>query len=364
MTCNVYASPVVVDSVFNPMKFPPLGGLSATNGTIYINTGDGATVAPTLAVGSTTNTGYVVTNASGKVVLALFCYSGVVISNGVSCVVTGNLGLVLASQGHMSIGSTINVSGAVGYTTVDPAAAGGNGGPGAESGVRLTTTDSAPPGSTHGAGGGTAVNTGTGYGAAGFECGGGYGGIGGRGWKSDTPIGYFSSYGTSYGDGVVSNLFGGSGGGGTSYGGGGGGGGSLELTAMGTLTIDGVALRANGGNGAGGSGFRPGGGGSGGGVIVAARKIVLSGGWSVQANGGNGQSGNSGDRGGGGGGGRVAFYSDNAFSSQPSGVSVAGGTGPDIGEEGAAGTFRYNGDGGGGILTYPFHNSGTVITLR
>lgn len=341
------------NSVFNPGDYVQLTNtLIIGGGTVVLDTKDGVT-APTLSYGSTNLTGVVVTNQDRKVFMALYCFGYLGISNGVTCTVTGNLGAVLASAGDMTIRGTLSAIGSDGYTSNHPGAAGGIGGSGAESGVRQASTNSAPPGSTRGKGGDTAVTPGRGFGAADFQCGGGYGGAGGRGYRDDAPIGYIEGAGAAYGSDLVIDLFGGSGGGGSLYGGAGGGGGSVELVAADTLTVDGATLLVNGGNAAGGSAYRPAGGGSGGGIVLAARQLNFSGSWSVQARGGDGQPGQTGD-GGGGGGGRIAFYSTNTFSSPPAGVSVAGGGGPDAGEDGAIGTFRYNGDGGSGSMTYPF----------
>jgi hypothetical protein len=136
------------------------------------------------------------------------------------------------------------------------------------------------------------------------------------------------------------------------------------LIALGTLTVTDATLQANGGNGGGGSAYRPAGGGSGGGILLAAKKLVLAGNWSVQAKGGKGQAGSAGN-GGGGGGGRVAFYSGNTFGVMPANVATSGGaSGGGSSEAGSVGTFRYNGDGGAGDLSFPFGRRGTVILIN
>ncbi|MBA4387176.1 MAG: hypothetical protein C0404_04285, partial [Verrucomicrobia bacterium] len=304
-----------LNSIFMPKSFPVLNdNFDIQSGSLAFNTGDGISM-PTMAYGATTYTGRIVTNASGKVVMALFNFGNLAIGNGVSCSVTGNLGLVLASCGNITIGTTISVAGKSAVVTNSV----GFGGPGAEGGIRKVSFASAPPGNNRG-------NGDTGSGSVGFGGGGnnryngqggGYGGAGGDG-------GYSSGGGSTqplanfYGDKTLTDLFGGSGGGCIPYphAWGGGGGGALELVAMGNLTITASGV-VNVSGGAGGSAYSGGGGGSGGGVLFAADSIAVNG--AVYAKGGNNAGG-----GGGGGGGRIAFYA-NTLSVGPS-VSVAGGT--------------------------------------
>ncbi|MBA4389284.1 MAG: hypothetical protein C0404_15035, partial [Verrucomicrobia bacterium] len=103
MVFNVSASPV--NSLLNPRDYSMLtGSLDVASGTLTIDTKDGAS-APTFTLPDTTVlNGRVVTNQSGNVVLALFNFGALGISNGVTCVVTGNLGLVLAARSNMTIG--------------------------------------------------------------------------------------------------------------------------------------------------------------------------------------------------------------------------------------------------------------------
>jgi hypothetical protein len=348
------------NSLFNPTDYTVQPSLTVTGGTWFIDTKDGATAPEMKTNGVLVANGQIVTNQSGKVVMALFCFANLSVSNPVSCTVTGNLGLVLACTGNMTIANTINLSGTSGNSTTN-----GFGGPGGESGVPMTSTNSAPPGSNRGNGGyggGTVARVGVGFGGGRTSQsraggGGGYGGIGGNGYcTADSPATGLG--GTNYGDHMILNLFGGSGGGAGGGGGeGGGGGGSLELIANGTLTIMATATqRVNGGNGY--ANNRTAGGGSGGGMILAANVLRAYG--RLEAKGGNGgNSGGNNDRsGGGGGGGRIACYA-NTVDTNGLAIVVNGGA---IGytnatvyaTPGSNGTFRCMGDARGGDLGYPF----------
>jgi hypothetical protein len=349
------------NSLFNPNEYTVQPSLTVTGGTWFIDTKDGATAPEMKTNGVLAANGQIVTNQSGKVVMALFCFADLSVSNPVSCTVTGNLGLVLASTGNMTIANTINLSGTSGNSTTN-----GFGGPGGESGVPLTSTNSAPPGSNRGNGGyggGTVARVGVGFGGGRTSQqrvggGGGYGGMGGNGHINNTDSPATGLGGTNYGDHMILNLFGGSGGGAGSGGGeGGGGGGSLELIANGTLTIMATATqRVNGGNGY--ANNRTAGGGSGGGMILAANVLRAYG--RLEAKGGNGgNSGGNNDRsGGGGGGGRIACYA-NTVDTNGLAIVVNGGA---IGytnatvyaTPGSNGTFRFVGDARGGDLGYPF----------
>jgi hypothetical protein len=341
-----------VNSLFNPADYPAVDtNVNLTAGAIQINTQDG-TNAPTWTYGSTNYTGQIVTNQSGKVVMALFNFGGLAISNGVSCTVTGNLGLVLSSTSDLTVASTIDVSGKGSATASGPGGAGGEGG------VRLVSTNSAPPGATRGNGGFKGVGTGFGggYCTVYLGTGGGYGGLGGYAGKN----GYGSQPGgTNYGSALLFDLFGGSGGGAGSGAtdSGGGGGGSLALVANGTLAVVSTAvLSANGGNAGAAASDYSAGGGSGGGILLAANHLNVYG--TVQAKGGNAKAaGNAG--GGGGGGGRIAFYANALATNAGISVSTAGGAKATGGistnmQDGLPGTFRYLGDGQGGDLSYPF----------
>ena len=299
-----------VGSRFDPNDYTTLGDL--TTGPIVIDT-DAFTVTTN---GVLMGTGVEVANESGNVKMALLNFDSIDIGSSVTITVTGNRdhGLVLGSQGDISIAANINVEGKVGSGT-----AGGKGGPGAEGGARNTSYTSSPPDGNRGDGGNddagpnNTITDGIGYGggrrADGVDNGngGGYGGMG-----SGTAAGYG---GSTYGNAMLTDLYGGSGGGGSravdnvNDSGGGGGGGAIELTAVGTITLS-ASLLAGGNNGgatAASGTDRGGGGGSGGGILLNASNVVLEAGALLSAEGGDG--GNANDNGAGGGGGRIAIYS-------------------------------------------------------
>lgn len=361
-----------VDSLFNPADYPLCAAtLNVGGGSILIDTKDG-TEPPILVAGSVTNTGRVVTNQSGNIVLGMLNYNRVNISSGVTVTVTGNLGVVIGSMRGFDFYGVISVAGGTGsIATASSRPPGGRGGPGGEAGVRGSSYTSAPPSSVGGNGGtggcyyhsGNGAGYGAGQGSGNYdmnECGGGggYGGAGGGGngggWESPRRGG------PAYGETNITNLYGGSGGGGgfryygydsAQTGGGGGGGGAIELVALGTMTFCGT-INAKGGNGSGPAGGGPGGGGgSGGGVIVAAARI-FGGGGLIDARGGAGATGA-----GGGGGGRILLcYRESIVA--PSN-DVSGGVGGGASWYGSNGTFTVS-------AGFPFKEvfRGTVLTLR
>lgn len=335
-----------VNSLFNPADHPlSAAALDVGSGTITIDTGDG-TRPPVLAAGAITNTGFVVTNQSGRVVLALMNYDRIAVARGVTVNVNGNLGLVLGSRGSFDFAGTLlltGTAGRVGAASNHPA--GGEGGAGAEGGGRNASCASAPPSAARGAGGtgglcsnvvdGVGFGGGQGLGMHDYPCAGGGGGYGGSGGGSHATVGLVRLGGNRYGDEALTDLFGGSGGGGSCAqfnhdadpaAGGGGGGGAVELVALGTMTFNGT-INALGGNGACPASGLGAGGGSGGAVILAARRLSASGGL-VDCSGGAGGGDASGQwtlGGGGGGGGRIAFYYKKSLAIPE--IRVAGGAG-------------------------------------
>jgi hypothetical protein len=352
----VPATPASKNSLFNPADYSTLAAsLTLTGGTLRIDTKDGIYTNPTLVtvVGTVTNTykGVVASNQSGQVAMSIFTFGSISITSSVSCVVTGNLGVVLASRSDILISATVSVSGVDGTAANGP----GIGGPGAEGGVRATSWISNPPGSNHGKGGAggnpgaAGVGWGAGIGSGGSTAqGGSYGGRGGQ-----------VSSGGVYGDDIVTNLYGGSGGGGSTHSsssywyGGGGGGGAIELAALGRLSVRGT-IRANGGAGV-ASAYAGAGGASGGGIILAAAQVTFDGSPAVEAKGGYASATYA--AAGSGGGGRIVFHSGNDLAGQvvslSNWVSVAGGA-VGVGQAGAKGTFRFRGDGGSGDFTLPY----------
>lgn len=349
----------VQGSIFNPAEFSTqAASLEVSSGTIAIDTKDG-TNAPTMTVGATVYTGEIVTNENNVVSLALFNFGSVNISSTAVVTVQGNLGLVLASQGDMTLARDIALNG--GNATVQNTT--GAGGPGGEGGVRNSSTNSLPPSVTGGNGGmgsneatRQGVGFGGGHGGSSIHGGGaGYGGAGGKSAFNNAQIG------STYGDAGLTNLLGGSGGGGCDQRGGGGGGGALALIAVKSLSISGV-MSANGGNGytSGASGV--GGGGSGGAILLAADKIVMSG--TLSGKGGKGGERSTVNAGGGGGGGRIAVYANTREGFAEGSVLVTGGTrgegpSPNTATNGSDGSVR-NSD------AFPFAKatSGMVIMFK
>jgi len=301
-------------SIFDPTAYATLGSLGAGITSITFDTGSGGN-AMVATNGIPMGVGVDVLNESGDVMLALYNFDDVNIGAGVTITVTGNLGLVIGSTGDISIASDIDVSGTDATVSVWPANEPGEGGPGAEGGVRGSSLGSAPPISTAGDGGDVSVDDGEGYGGGkGQETnhepgdGGSYGGVGGA--ESATY---------TYGDMELTDLLGGSGGGTGKYdagndnandGAGAGGGGTIELTAVGTITLD-ASLLADGGSGHYCNTRRGGGGGSGGGILLSADTVNLGASALVGTRGGAGGDSTTASRdGGSGGGGRVAVYAD------------------------------------------------------
>jgi hypothetical protein len=319
------AGATTVGSQFDPADYTSLGSLTPTTSVDFF-TGDGVS-APTVTIdGGGAIAGTTATSQSGNVELAIFTFDAVNVGSGVTVGVTGNRGLVIASQGNLTFSSTLSLNGgATGYGTTT----GGAGGPGGEGGVPATSYDSgaaaasqddrgdggdATPGALDGIGygGGDVCDTWSssnpkiqvkGVGAS-------YGGLGGT--PPETDPGETTGTTATYGDEEMTDLYGGSGGSSSnkqrSGRAGSGGGGALELTAAGTLTVDGTLEAKGGKTRQRGKNFG-GGGGSGGGILLTAPEIVFSG--LVDVSGGPTEHRDDDPRSGGaGGGGRVAFYTD------------------------------------------------------
>jgi hypothetical protein len=318
---------IIQGSIVNPAtpSYNDLGTWSFTSGTLTINTN-------TLAIshsGGFSGTGNSDVSQSGNVILSVFSFDQLSIGPGVTVVVTGEHGLVLASRGNMTFNTTLDLSGTAAFHNSTH----GFGGTGAEGGSRNVNTQSAPQGPFEGNGGfgGTTSDgqTGVGFGAgskgvttaAGGTAGGGggsYGGRGGTGAQAGTNA-TPGTGGSTYGTLAVDDLFGGSGAGGSanvnnlsSVAAGGGGGGAFSLVARGTLSIGSTGqLISTGGAGGLAVSGNPGGGGggSGGGVLLAADTLDLHGTINVRGGEAGGEDTSTNDRpGGGGGGGRIALY--------------------------------------------------------
>jgi hypothetical protein len=324
--CAVAQADIVAvqGSLFKPSDATVNNGtVNFASGTLAFDT-DALSYTWTAGPGGTGEKG---ASVGGNVELAVFTFDEVTFGSGLTAIqVNGSRGLVLASTGNFTFsGATVNVNGQDGsLVALGQTLPGGAGGPGAEGGVSNTSYDSTAAVSRGTGGDGSSDGTGTagvGYGGGAYGSGtdfpgngGGYGGTGG-----DGRYGGAAPYlGPSYGDNLLTDLYGGSGGSGgrvpVTYptGSGGGGGGALEFIAMGTLSIEDAAIAANGGAGGGSNtSRRGGGGGSGGGIILAATEIDLVGTNAVTADGGRGGSASNGTQwGGSGGGGRIALYYD------------------------------------------------------
>ncbi len=310
LCCLLLSAMTAQAAPLDPNAFTSLGSFNPGSN-VSVNT-------DTLAMsGGATFTGV----TSGNI--AVFTFTTVNLSAGITITVTGSRAFALLSRGTMSIAGTVDVS-ASGNTR----GAGGHNGNASSAGGF---------GSGPGAGGGDSQ-------------GGGGAGFGNVGGSSSTG----SIAGPAYGNLAVL-LEGGSGGGRgtffpTTSGAGGGGGGALELGALGSLTLQGSAvLRANGGNGANhttGSDGDGGGGGSGGGLYLHGAPTDLLSGAQLRANGGNGGNGRNGVGGGGGAGGRIRVEDIGVNAAT---VSANGGTGSAIGGFGTG----FNGGNGEILLLGP-----------
>jgi len=235
------ASAGPVGSVYNPNDYTALNSGAALNyssGTLTFNTDNGSVSHSgdgSLGTGSVDQP-----NASGEVKMTVFAFSSINLAGGVVITVTGQRGIVLASQGDLTFGGSLSVSGANGTTSSTL----GQGGPGAEGGNTGLytgstgdngTLDSDPPSATagnggyqpnsspydgnpkaKGFGGGETHNSGS-FSPGSVGGGGGYGGDGETGYHPSGSTTYTRG-GWSYGDDLLEDLYGGSGGGGGNQG--------------------------------------------------------------------------------------------------------------------------------------------------
>jgi hypothetical protein len=328
----------VYGSIYDPSAHTPkLGRLTVGKGTTLTSYTGSSETDPydSLDGGATKVKGAKVTNQNKTVQMAVFCFDALAIQSPDGIVVTGDLGLVLGSRGDLTFsGATLSMSGESGGQGVASRKT-GQGGPGAEGGSRNGPYRSNPPPSVKGCGGmsvqgkdgraprgrGAGAQSPTPYGSdpPRLGAGGSYGGMGGNGyWPAGNP----------YGDSLLADLYGGSGGGGGSCHGiaiplGGGGGGTVELVAVGRLSISGTIL-ASGGNGNYGKGSynSASGGGSGGGILLAGKTIDCTGA-TLSVNGGSGGIDPQGAPGGKGGGGRIAIYFGGVWKTDRAGWTTA-----------------------------------------
>ena len=280
-------APALADTL-NPLDFPSLGKVTLASGAYSIDT---TGTAPKL-VGPGTNLSGMV-SASG---VAVFRFDDLTVDTGAVLTAAEGAGgeatrpVALLASGNLTFAGTLNASGASGGK-----------------GTRST-------------------------GGVGGE--GRFGGDSGTGTRASR----FDELGGSVNDVLPNVRLSGGGGGhggvsrgsGSGGGGGGGGGGAVELGTLGTLTLTGSTITANGGNGGAGGGevgldagrsdLGAGGGGGGGGAVLLHGVTVTLGG-TINAHGGNGGKG----RGFGmaGGGGRIAIEA--IAKPDTTGISVAGG---------------------------------------
>ncbi len=297
-------------TLFAPSQSPSLGALVVPAGaSVHFDTGSG-TSSPQVQ-GVVNGKGAIGRSASGKVEVSLFSFERIDLGPGATVTISGDRGLVLMSRSTMTIATVLDVSGKpgvrLGNRNNHP---GGEGGPGAEGGIRTKATASAPPPPDAGDGGlGRNGFDNPGRGKGGGQArrclggssggGGGYGGAGGRS-SEGAPLNAADSVGRThlvsheggivYGDAQLTDLFGGSGGGGGQndrnfdFASAGGGGGAIALIAAGEfrLAADGRILARGGAPGI----YRASGaGGSGGGILIAAPTVALAAGSLIDASG-------------------------------------------------------------------------------
>jgi len=318
-TAAATTTPAAGGARFDPGDFASLGTLNLSSGSVTFNTSD-------LSVsGGFAGTGAVGTTAAGTEV-AVFTFDDVDLLSGVTVNLTGDRPVALLSKSDLTLGTTIDLSGASGTTTYASAIGSLGGFFGGSS--RLTTTDG-----TNGPGRGAAAT-------GGFSGGGGgaNGGTGGNGELHANQLNLGGVGGSLHNDDAISDLFGGGGGGGSHWtsniqlSSGGAGGGAIALGASGDIDILGTGgIVANGG--AGGNGNTGGGGGAGGSIRFDAGGIFNNAG-SISAIGGAG-AGPTVD-GGGGGGGRVAI---SAVSFVQGAIDVSGGGSGPFASDGGTGTI-------------------------
>jgi hypothetical protein len=258
--------------------------------------------------------------------LRVFSLGGLAIENGCDVRVTGAAVLVFAVNGSVSIGGELDLTG--GRGALDAA------GPGGFAGGTLAD----PAGQGPGGGGATA----DGSGAVGGG-GGGHGGVGGDGGDRNGPIG--GAGGAVVGADDLVPILGGSGGsfGGTSGTGtpgtGGGGGGALQISARGTIAIDGAINAGGGGGGGAPADDGGGGGGAGGAILIEGGAIAIAG--VVAANGGGGGAGAD----------DVASAGADGQHGTPSAARAQGGPAAGKGTKGGAGGAGDTPDGEEGVTT-------------
>jgi len=229
--------------------------------------------------------------------MGIYTFKSLTVSAGVVVNVYGSNAVALVASGDVAIDGEIDVTCAGNYNlsvlggTPHPYVAGPGGGAGGQPNV---------PSVGFGTGGVGGVNADNAHIAGGG--GGAYGDVGGSGGAMG-PAAPGGASGPTYGDAMLTTLFGGSGGGAGGQGGnvtvsvGGGGGGLVLVVSMGTVTLG--SGNAAGGVNAGGcggttaAGVGGGAGGSGGAILVQAVAVHVAANGVLAANGGSGAAGNA-----------------------------------------------------------------------
>jgi hypothetical protein len=291
-------------------------------------------------------------DASNTVTACVFGLAGLMMASGGKLSVEGSRPLVVIVSGDVTVAGVIDVGG---HASIP--------GPGGGAGGKPLQTGAGQVGAGPGGGKVCGCTARTSYSD---DCGGGGGGFGGAGGQGGPQAGApacptLALGGSAYGASSLVPLAAGSGGAsGDSLptavqpGAGGGGGGALQISAQGTLTINGAITGGGGGGGPGtpttSTSLGGGGGGSGGGILLEA--ALVNGTGIVAVNGGAGASGwepsgctaNAGEDGG--------PTTSPAKGGQPScaqcGKGGAGGAGAQAAGAGSAGATTCGGGGGGG----------------
>jgi hypothetical protein len=316
-SCVTYFSGSCPPSNFGASDLPPIASpLSFSCGRSILDTGTTGTSVTTSNWCGPVPVFAPVSQSGGPEALVL-ATTGLYVDAGSSLIVRGARPLILAVLGDAQVDGILDVS-----------ALFADGGPGASVSCTVGLGGAGTSGAAGGGGGGG------GFGGAG-AAGGAPGGTGGGGGSNGQAEGNAS---------LIPLRAGCAGGAGANSGGKGGeGGGALQISATGTVTINGEVL-AEGGGGlgvGGGGGGGAGGGGSGGAILLEANQLGLGAASSVTANGGGG---------GGGAGGTALAPGHDGFNGLPdSGSNAPGGVwdGYDSGDGGVGGALAGSPDVGG-----------------
>lgn len=309
-------------------------GGSTVPGTSTVSVSTAITITTDGCTGLPGVTGRVVTQDAGGSMVCLFDVGSLTVTSTGNIRVTGAYPLVIVSQGDVVVDGVIDASSysmpLSGSSVIGPGA-----GTGGNAGANGTAGSS---NNTDGGGGG-----------------GGFGGNGGNGAAEGSGSG--GGMGGAMAASTLIPLLGGANGGGGSNGGmGGSSGGAIQITAFGTLSVDGTIAAAGGGGRGGGEYGGGGGGGSGGAILLQAPTITLGSSTTAPAvtvAGGGGASGGCGT-------GMPGLFGQDGFYAalgQAAGGVACGGSDGGVGGgaataggTNAAGGSSSNGSGGGGSV--------------